>query len=220
MIKAVLFDLDGTLYDRDTVAEQIFALQYRAFAAELASVGRERFLRDVHAMDEHGHGDKDAGYRRLVEAWRLDAPLAERLNAHFWATYDGLCTLPDDTRVTLRELRRRGLVLGIVTNGESARQRKKIDTLGLAGAFDVVLVSGEEGVRKPDRVIFERALERCAVRADEAMFVGDHPVADIMGAHAAGLKAVWKRVPYWQPVVLTALVVERLSEVIGLASAP
>jgi putative hydrolase of the HAD superfamily len=216
VIKAVLFDLDGTLYDRDALAERLFAAQYRAFERQLASIGRERFLRDVHAMDEHGHGDKETGYVKLVAAWGLDAALAIRLIDQFWSSYDGLCALPEDTRWTLEELRRRDLKLGVITNGQSVRQRRKLAALGLESAFDVVLVSEEEGVRKPDAEIFRRALARCGVAASEALFVGDHPVADVQGADDAGLTAVWKFVPYWPPVVPGAAIVRNLAEILPL----
>ena len=218
MIKVVLFDLDGTLYDRDQLATVLFAEQYAAFANELTAIPYERFLRDVHAMDEHGHGDKEVGYRAIVRAWGFDETLAERLIAHFWATYDGHCRLTEDVRHTLEELRSRGLRLGVITNGQGVRQRRKIAALGLDAAFDVVLVSGEEGVQKPEAEIFRRALTRCDVTAPEAMFVGDHPVADVEGAHRAGLRAVWKFVPYWPPVVATAPTIRELSEVLALVA--
>jgi putative hydrolase of the HAD superfamily len=199
VIRAVLFDLDGTLYDRDLLATMLFAEQYVAFAHELAGISRERFLRDAFAMDDHGYGVKEVGYRTLVQSWGLEAAIADRLVAHFWASYDGHCALTDDVRHTLDELRRRGMKLAVVTNGPSVMQRRKLAVLGLERAFDPILISEEEGVRKPDAEIFRRALARCGVAAHEALFVGDHPVADIQGAHGAGLRTAWKFVPYWPP---------------------
>jgi len=217
MIRAVLFDLDGTLYDRDRLASDLFHAQYAAFAHELRGIAYERFLRDAVAMDDHGYGVKEDGYRALVQSWGLDAALADRLIADFWASYDSHCKLGDDVRHTLAELRRRGLKLGVITNGPSAMQRRKLAVLGVEHSFDAILVSEEEGVRKPDAEIFRRALGRCGVAAHEALFVGDHPVADVEGAHRAGLLAVWKYVPYWPPVIMDAPTIRVLAEVLALA---
>jgi putative hydrolase of the HAD superfamily len=216
VIKAVLFDLDGTLYDRDRLAAELFEQQYALFASALGDVSHARFVRDVLSMDDHGHGPKESGYRALAESWGVGAALADRLLAHFREAYDRHCHLTDDVSHTLGELRRRQLKLGVITNGTSALQRRKLAALGIENAFDVILVSEEEAVRKPDPEIFRRALTRCGVAADEAMFVGDHPVADVEGAHRAGLTAVWKFVPYWPPVVADAAVIHNLSEVLAL----
>ena len=215
-IRAVFFDLDGTLYDRDRLVEELFGEQFDVFADELRGIQREQFLHDVLAMDDHGYGMKERGYCELVRRWEVESALAERLINHFWAAYDNHCRLPADVRRTLDELRSQGLKLGVVTNGSSKRQRRKLEALGLSTAFDAILVSEEEGVRKPAAEIFRRALGRCGAPAHEVIFVGDHPVVDIQGAHRAGLVAVWKHVPYWPAVVPDAPVVHELSEILRI----
>lgn len=217
VIEAVLFDLDGTLYDRDKLAAALFDEQYAAFEHELRGVSRERFLRDVHAMDEHGHGSKEQGYPRLVQDWGLEAALGGRLIDHFWQRLLAHCYLAPETSTTLAELRRRRMKLGVITNGGIPMQRRKLAALGLEHAFDTVVVSGEEGVSKPDSEIFRRALARIGVSARRAVFVGDHPVADVDGAHGAGLLAVWKFVPYWPPPAMPdPPVIDCLSELLPI----
>jgi putative hydrolase of the HAD superfamily len=214
MINAVFFDLDGTLYDRDALAARLVAEQYEAFARELISVPRETFVRRALEMDDHGHGEKSEGYALLVREWGLPAALGEWLVEYFWTSYDRHCALSDDARDTLEALRAGGKKLAVITNGGAARQRQKLAALGLADAFDAVLISGAEGVRKPEAEIFRRALARCRVGAAETVFVGDHPQADIVGALGAGLTAIWKYVPYWKLESPNVPVVHRLRDVL------
>ena len=113
-------------------------------------------------------------------------------------------------------MRKRGLKLGVITNGSVERQGAKLTTLGLDGVFDTVLISQREGLQKPDPLIFLRAVEQCGVTPEEAMFVGDHPEMDVAGASRAGLVPVWKRVPYWEMSTDGAIAIDRLSEVLPL----
>jgi putative hydrolase of the HAD superfamily len=94
---------------------------------------------------------------------------------------------------TLRRLAEIGLKLGIITNGSVTSQDAKIAGLGLIPLMDTILVSEREGLRKPDPAIFHRGTDQLGVTPDAAWFVGDHPDADVRGAHEAGLTAVLRR---------------------------
>jgi putative hydrolase of the HAD superfamily len=216
MIRAVFFDLDGTLYDRDLLVRDLVKEQFAVFQESLRDVGDTLFAQRIIELDAHGDGNKPELYARVVEEWDLAPELAGRLLRHFWESYPRHCKLSEDTSTTLHTLRRNGQKLGVITNGTTEWQQQKLGSLGLATFFDTVLISEREGVRKPDRVIFARALERCEVRPHEAVFVGDHPEVDVAGAQAAGLVPVWRRVPYREMTVKGVLSVDTLAEILPI----
>lgn len=133
-------------------------------------------------------------YRR--EAWRLalaeqgidDPSLAEELGERFPLERRARYEVFPDAEATLRKLSAT-YVLGLVTNGASCLQRDKLRASGLSSYFEVVVVSGDVGVAKPDASVFGRALAELA--ADRAVMVGDSVENDVRGALAAGLRAVW-----------------------------
>ena len=92
---------------------------------------------------------------------------------------------------TLAELRRRGHVLGLLTNGGARLQRAKLERYDLARFFDAVRIEGEVGVGKPSPEAFAGALAALGAHAEPALMIGDDLEADIAGAHSAGLEAIW-----------------------------
>jgi putative hydrolase of the HAD superfamily len=214
MIQAVLFDLDGTLYDRDLLVQTLIEEQFDVFRNELGNVDRRSYIQRILHLDNHGLGDKLELYKTVGTEWKLGRDLTDRLHADFWSRYIRHCKVSEDTCTTLEQLRRHQKRLGVITNGTTKWQRQKLDSLGITPLFDTVLISETEGLRKPDRAIFERALERLSVSADEAIFVGDNPEADVAGARAAGLVPVWKYVPYWEMNLKDVLTVHKLVEIL------
>ena len=191
-VKAVLFDLDGTLWDRDRAFQQLTDAQHGVIPA-LADIARERYVARVVALDNYGMTDKRSVYAQVVSEFGLPLNCADTLFQHFTSAYPSFCDPFPDALPTLQWLRARDVKLGVVTNGSSQMQQMKIEALGLVPLLDVILISEREGVRKPDPAIFHRALTRLGVDAGSAWFVGDHPEADIRGASEAGMTAVWRR---------------------------
>ncbi|MBN2465122.1 HAD family hydrolase [candidate division WOR-3 bacterium] len=81
--------------------------------------------------------------------------------------------------------------LGVVTNGPCDLQCAKMDASGLKSYFGAVVISRQVGILKPDPRIFALALDELGVSPQDSAFVGDTPKSDIVGAHAAGMKAIW-----------------------------
>jgi len=135
-------------------------------------------------------------YRR--EAWSLAlaeqgvhdpvlaAELGERYGTERRARHDRFADVP----ACLDELRD-SHKLALITNGASCLQREKLTAAGLEGYFDVVVISGEFGVGKPERSIFEHTLSLLGSDREHAVMVGDSLARDVDGAIAAGLRAVW-----------------------------
>ncbi len=201
-MRAILFDAGNTLIRMD----------YAAIAAELARHGvavtpeavqraewsaRVRLDTDVFApagafsTESHdttarytrylleGAGVEDAALHAAMMEWRrgYNAPV-------------GLWTVAEpEALAALALVREAGLVAGVVSNSNGTI-RRILASLGLAPLLDFVLDSHEEGLEKPDRRFFERALERAGVRADEAAYIGDLYSVDVVGARRAGIRAV------------------------------
>lgn len=201
-IEAVCFDLDDTLVDARAAWRAGFAAAVRELAprlgarAEDATLFERAFQPLVHTEFLAGPGEWDIefvrrGFRAFVRAHGgADEALADRAFAAYEAAWPRALVLFTDALNALRAARAHGAV-AIISNGGAAEQRGKVEALGLHEWCDAVVISGEAGVRKPEAAIFARALAALGVRAGAALHVGDNLDADVRGARAAGLRAVW-----------------------------
>lgn len=94
----------------------------------------------------------------------------------------------------LRDLIKAGYKLAIVANDEDAASvRNIINSTGLKDYFDTIVISGELGIEKPDKKIFEVALQSVGVKAERAVMVGNRLDVDIVGANRSRMRSVWFR---------------------------
>lgn len=184
-LQAVLFDLDDTLYaERDYVASG-----FRAVAEHLArrcGVDADAAAARLLALlDRDGRGRL---FDTLLAELGLDEPVETLL--FVYRGHRPALELPAASRRTLAELRRRGLKLGLVTDGMGAMQRRKIAALGVEPLVDAVVVSDELGAAKPDAAPYRVALDLLAVEPAAAAYVGDDPAKDFRWPNAAGMLSV------------------------------
>ena len=189
--RAVIFDLDETLTDRPRSIDRFAPIFSKEFESALAGPELSEIVQRICEADGCGYATRDELCTHLRSAlpWR-NPPTVEEL-VEFWRKRFPPCSVErEGATATLRELHDRGFKLGLITNG-SPTQHVKIAAMGLATLFSVVIVSDEVGMKKPDPRIFRMALQKLAVTAADAIFVGDNPELDIAGALGVNMRAIW-----------------------------
>ncbi|WP_100406995.1 HAD family hydrolase [Bacillus solitudinis] len=200
MIKAVLFDLDGTLLNRDESVQIVIEKQYDRLSRFIGHISKEVYVTRFIELDNHGYVWKDKVYQQLVVEFNVTEITWEELLDDYMLEFKNSCIPFPNLIEMLEELRSSNLMLGMITNGKGQFQMDNITALGIEKYFDTLLISEWEGIKKPDPKIFEKALEALNVLPYESLFVGDHPENDVKAAQNIGLKGIWKKNQQWNSV--------------------
>ena len=206
-IKAVLFDLDGTLRHHTPTGSKVFVEYLRnngIHFSEEDEVRAERWEHFYFAYSLEIQADKKAFAHTSKEFWvnyskrRLIAlglskqqavELAPEVSAHMGTNYKPEVYISEEAPRTLTTLKEAGYTLGLVSNRDEP-YHDELKSLKLDSYFSFALAGGEVQSFKPDGRIFARALELAGTSANETMYIGDNYFADIVGSHRAGLMPV------------------------------
>lgn len=201
-IQAVIFDLDDTLFDHHhSLQAGLRAIQKNCPAlhpyplAELTHTYVD-LVESLHLQVLQGLLSIDQARVKRIKAFfvkyghSLSDEQAQDYAVLYRETYQS-ARQPVPGAIALLQHLRANVKTGIITNNISIEQREKLDACGFTPWLDVVVISEEVGVIKPDPAIFAIALERLGCPASAAVMVGDAWKTDILGAHQAGIKAVW-----------------------------
>lgn len=190
-VRAVLFDFDDTLQNRRAA---FFAASRELAARYMPHVAEEELDERARVMlteNNGGYVNYPVFFETIFHHWEWQDVTPEELHREYCYCFPSHTTLFDDAVNTLRVLRERGYKTGIITNGSRLLQNRKLDISGLRPLLDVVVVSGDEGVHKPDPELFRRVAARLCLAPEQCVYVGDHPLNDIQGAGEAGMHTVF-----------------------------
>lgn len=218
MVKAVIFDLDGTLLDRDSSLKLFIKDQYKRYINELKHVPEELYINRFIELDNKGYVWKDKVYKQLLQEYVISSLTWEQLLEDYISNFQHHCIPFSNMEHVLQELKNRGILLGMITNGFTEFQLLNIRALGIDKYMDIILVSEQEGLKKPEAEIFLRALERLGVSPEESVYVGDHPENDVVGARNVGMHAIWKKDAFWGNLYTDEHVIDNLQELLSIVN--
>lgn len=211
MIRTVIYDLDDTLYDfyhlnqgADQAVQQEFTRRFGIPGEEFQKVfstsyrGIEQYMpADINALHTEEVDLATVHSRTLRLSFTLEKfhlpllPHTIDLYDIYWGYILDHMTAEPYLPETMRELKHRGLRIGIGSNMTSHIQYKKLIRLGLSEYIDFITVSEESLFDKPDPRFFARVLVKAQCEAGECLFIGDNYLYDYLGSKQCGMNALW-----------------------------
>ncbi|MNP12091.1 Pyrimidine 5'-nucleotidase YjjG [compost metagenome] len=194
IIQAIIFDLDNTLMDRDMTFRKFSEQFVREHLGHLDPLTQAEIVADLKVRDADGYRNKQEFFVEMEEVLPWEVPVtASEIEAYYNIHYMTHACRMAYVEEALAHCKRRGYRMGIMTNGQHDIQYGKMDMLQLTELFHTVIVSEDTGMKKPDQRIYQMALDKLEVPAENTVFIGDHPVNDIWGAYQVGIRGVWLR---------------------------
>ena len=202
-IKAVLFDLDDTLYDhRFSSRKGLERLKnnfecFREIPLDELEKEHLKLLNEIHLSKVLAglctiEEAREERYRRLFSKYgvKADTQLIEEARLLYSTAYRGNQRAVPGAIELLQRLKT-NFKIAVISNNFGVEQKSKIDVCGFGKYLDAVVTSAEVGFTKPSPEIFLLALEKLKCSPDEAVMIGDSWESDIIGARNAGIRAIW-----------------------------
>lgn len=206
-IKAIFFDLDGTLRHSVPSGGEVFTDYVITLGLPVNDEARLRALRWEHLYwassvdlrdDLLAHAGETENFwieysrRRLIALgaspqWARE--FAAKASVHMGEFYRPESVIPEDVRRALPQLKQQGYILGVISNRDKPFQ-DVLQEHGIGEFFDFSLAAGEVNSFKPEPGVFEHALRQLNLSPKEAIYVGDNYYADVVGARRAGLQPI------------------------------
>jgi putative hydrolase of the HAD superfamily len=199
----IFFDLDHTLWDYDQNVKESLQELYGKY--EIHQMGKlcfedffaafQKINQELWVLFNQGVLDKDSlrkvRFKRIFSLARIDSyPIPASLEEEFVCITSSKAKVLPYSFDVLAYLKRK-YCLHVITNGFNESQYAKLSASGLHGYFDLIVTSESSGYRKPDKRIFQYALEKLKANPSECLMIGDNPDSDILGAQNASIDQIY-----------------------------
>lgn len=191
--QAILFDLDDTLLDRNKAIEKMFSIILEKCYGEADPSTKKEMLGQFKKYDHKSYGinNKIKVLESLFDEYSPKNRLPSQDIMDFWNhRFPGCFSIQQETIELINEIKKHAKV-GMITNGTSQRQMQKIVNTHLDNYFETIVISDEVGISKPDKRIFDLALNKLDIQPKNAIFVGDNIEKDIGGCQNANINGIW-----------------------------
>jgi len=227
-LKAILFDIDDTLFDRAEAQRKwahLMIQEYReVFKGIEQKVAVNTLLKSDRIATEECNRTHSRDVARIgrfkifLKLLNLSSEPAEDITVLYVKSYPQINSPVKGAKSVIEHLAKR-FQLGIVSNGFRDVQYQKLESLEIKDLFDCIVLSAEVGVWKPDPRLFLKAISLLERRSEECMYVGNSYEDDILGAKKAGIQTCWFN-PVGAPAVQKGYkpnyVVQKLSEILEI----
>ena len=203
--KAIIFDLDDTILDTTLSADRLWSRAAVEFAGR-AGVDVLDFDEQMKVSREWFWSDPERNKAGRMDLYKARAGCIEHalsiLNASNTALATEVADWFTERRITsmqpfggaietLKALKEAAVRLALISNGKGETQREKVVLFGLEPLFDCIILEGEFGAGKPDRRVFDHALQTLNAEPSETWMVGDNLQWEVAAPQALGMKGIW-----------------------------
>jgi HAD superfamily hydrolase (TIGR01509 family) len=199
-VKAILFDIDGTLFDRNLAQVKILQIIVDSLPEIFGALDIRR-VRKAFSESDHlttaefdsgmpSEGLRDRRSRLFLRLLDLPESFTDKITEIYVRQLPAV-DAPVAGAVRLVKALNRKYQLGAVSNGMPDVQYRKLENIGLRGFFSCVVLSEEVGFRKPDTSIFLEASRALNLQPAQCVYVGDTYATDVVGAKNSGMQACW-----------------------------
>jgi putative hydrolase of the HAD superfamily len=181
--KAVLFDLDDTIFDRNIAIMEFAKYLYKHIKI---NIELDTFITETTRLDNNGYSKKPYVVDELNRIFDLSIDKEWYVDS-ITESMGRSASKQQEARKLFFELQKRELKTGIITNGSTKLQRQKLKNMNIEKMVDVIVISEEVGVEKPDKKIFDYALHEIDEKAEDCIFVGDNLENDVLASMKCGI---------------------------------